>query len=688
MSFLFCSSLKNVKFQRIFRLNNHNPFHYNNVLLTQTHLFCSSEFDRDRKFKEKYNKNEDETDLLDDELDTGISQKDELKTQTQKRREWLKGQSTKTVSQDIKQKDPTRWNKIKGVFAKPFSIFKKSSKDTPTDKTSKSKIKKSSIDRPDKKGLPSPDEGIMTYIPKHKSEILNILQEECQIYPDEVFPLFPDPKTETILAAAQITEGDSKPLQFVDDNIDAKVFISEDMVERDVKSVEDTSGDDIGMIEGKSDELMVVDKDLVKIGSKKIKIEDYLEDNYTKKLTPTQKRNLKITGMNVDLRGDQRDLDPFGPFKTTKVLTPDEVLELSQRKDDDGEIMVSDKDTNSHAIWSQEPDNIYEIIQVLSEAGFKADQTNDVWPYTEFNRGDDSDFGYSNEYVNRDDNGNTNESTQTDIVKLSALNPVPDKFNDFYLLFSRYPEILTMELNDLRRKISTLNEFDINDIRTILIKDPRILRRPSHHIRLMLELLDDYYVDNYEEIVEFSPYFLSSTSKNELKKRINFIYENIIKKGKALSDKRNKVIHKQFRNKLLDITRSSSFYIDNGKVIQDGTDGSEHSEQTKKEISSFISKYPGIIGNSSSLRMNLIKQLLKKHVGLNNTELTDILTEYPQIITLDPEYFKIYLFELKKNGISIYDIKSVMMSKIHDILQYSESNSFQLKLLRKEQLLS
>ena len=99
---------------------------------------------------------------------------------------------------------PSRLDSIKSVINKPFAAIKSKmgrKKKSDDDDSSKTKIQKEKMpSRPGKRSLPSPEQGVMTFIPKHKAQILHILQEECNIFPDEVFPLFPDHKTEEILA--------------------------------------------------------------------------------------------------------------------------------------------------------------------------------------------------------------------------------------------------------------------------------------------------------------------------------------------------------------------------------------------------------------------------------------------------------------------------------------------------------
>ena len=104
---------------------------------------------------------------------------------------------------------PSRLDSLKSVINRPFAAIKSKmsrKKKSDDDADSKPKIQKERMpSRPGKRSLPSPEQGVMTFIPKHKAQILHILQEECNIFPDEVFPLFPDHKTEGILAGTLCT---------------------------------------------------------------------------------------------------------------------------------------------------------------------------------------------------------------------------------------------------------------------------------------------------------------------------------------------------------------------------------------------------------------------------------------------------------------------------------------------------
>lgn len=163
-----------------------------------------------RSFATNNKKNDDDSYL---ELD-----KEEDEDPSTRARKWKTKQRQTIGSDSIHSTSESniktsRWDSIKSVVNKPFSAVKnKLSRDKKKktdgddgDYNDKPRIQKEKmVNRPGKKSLPSPDQGVMTFIPKHKAQILHILQEECNIFPDEVFPLFPDNKTEEILAGIKI----------------------------------------------------------------------------------------------------------------------------------------------------------------------------------------------------------------------------------------------------------------------------------------------------------------------------------------------------------------------------------------------------------------------------------------------------------------------------------------------------
>ena len=259
----------------------------------------------------------------------------------------------------------------------------------------------------------------------------------------------------------------------------------------------------------------------------------------------------------------------------------------------------------------------------------------------------------------------------------SGLNPLPDAFNDFYLLFARFPEILSMELSDIRRKLHVLEQFQIDDIRILLLKDPRILRRPSHHIRWLLEVFDDYFVDDFAQIIELSPYFLASTSKKEMLNRLVFVHEQILEPHKHFNEPIDE--QKWFRNiqnppKHLD--KNSKFIVKNGRTLQinekvekEMVNGRVYLDDNDKEkLSEFIVKHPDFIGNANVNRMNQMLSLLKR-LGIKQKRLNDLLYEYPQILTVSPESLHECVHEIKRNGIR--DYRQYIVDNIHDVLTYA-----------------
>ena len=88
-------------------------------------------------------------------------------------------------------------------------------------------------------------------------------------------------------------------------------------------------------------------------------------------------------------RGKFRELIDVNPFRWRRILTPQQIKELYDDDDDaidkdkksmdDDDLIKYDK-MGTHEIWKQDPDNVYEIIQLLRELGFKSNQNSTVWP--------------------------------------------------------------------------------------------------------------------------------------------------------------------------------------------------------------------------------------------------------------------------------------------------------------------
>jgi len=279
----------------------------------------------------------------------------------------------------------------------------------------------------------------------------------------------------------------------------------------------------------------------------------------------------------------------------------------------------------------------------------------------------------------QDDDDNDDEKKQ--IVPVSAtgngLNPLPDSFNDFYLLFARFPEILSMELSDIRRKLHVLEQFQIDDIRILLLKDPRILRRPSHHIRWLLEVFDDYFVDDFTQIIELSPYFLASTSKKEMLNRLIFIHEQILAPYKNYNEEIDaKQWYRNIQIEQKHLHKNSKFIVKNGRTLQmdekmekEMVNGRVFLDDADKEkLSEFVIKHPDFIGNANVNRMNEMMSLLKR-LGIKHKRLNDLLYEYPQILTVSPQSFHECVDQIKRNGIR--DYRQYIVDNIHDVLTYA-----------------
>ncbi|ETO14343.1 hypothetical protein RFI_23027 [Reticulomyxa filosa] len=430
----------------------------------------------------------------------------------------------------------------------PLNIFSRKKDKETSDKTktqSESRSTQFSLRRGEP---PRPEEGVLTHVPADKSRILNILQNECDIYPDVVFQLFPDPRTEDILAESEELTGTeihwddevtSATVQKIakDEEPDALSSDEQTKLSADETKVIDagTEGNDsIALAKVKTTKLMVKESDVAEQRAAIARGEK------PKPLSPTLRRAIQTSGLTAMLKdqteNEKRDLSSFSPFKTADILTPEQVSELYEiekvkpkRKSagmlmKNAELYQTPDASTAHPVWSVSPDTVYEVVQLLKQHGFKSDQPRNIWPYNEFQAVDAQENTQS---VQTDNTGSTEEGVATPttdaLQKTSGLSPTPDKFNDFFLLFVRFPEILTMELNDIRRKIHQLETFQIADMRTLILRDPRVLRRPAHHVRHLLETLDNYSVTNFQQIVDAAPHFLASTSTKELLRRLKFI---------------------------------------------------------------------------------------------------------------------------------------------------------------------
>jgi len=378
----------------------------------------------------------------------------------------------------------------------------------------------------------------------------------------------------------------------------------------------------------------------------------------------------------------------LNPYKYRRILTPQQVKDLYSDEDtgrrkrseeggggDDDALM--EYSSHSHEVWEQEPDNVYEIINLLREIGFKTNQSASVWPYTEFMQ-QSGDENEDKQIEGEGDDDSMNEGKELVVMESgSGLNPQPDTFNDFYLLFARFPEILSMEIGDIRRKLHVLDSFQIDDIRILMLKDPRILRRPSHHIRWLLEVFDDYFIDDFSQIIELCPHFLASTSKKEMLRRLVFIHSEILEPWKEYN------VHSLdanawYRNMQIEVKhleKDSKFIIKNGKTIQkteqiekEMINGVYLDDLDKEAISEFISKHPDFIGNSNVNRMTEMKRLLRR-LGIKNKRLADLIYEYPQILNVSPKALHECVDQIKRSGIRNY--RQYIMDNIHDVLTYA-----------------
>eukprot|EP01084_Bolivina_argentea_P290815 499666_1 len=393
------------------------------------------------------------------------------------------------------------------------------------------------------------------------------------------------------------------------------------------------------------------------------------------KTTASKLRDKKKAGIMKDSeRGRYRELAVMNPYKHRYIMTPQQIRELYEDemdvingvKDDD---LDEDNINSAHDIWTQEPDNVYEIINVLRESGFKTNQTSGIWPYTEFMKNDGE--------INNENIGRENDISTSAVVihTASGLNPVPDTFNDFYLLFARFPEILSMEVNDIRRKLHVLEQFQIDDIRILLLRDPRILRRPSHHIRWLLEIFDDYFIDDFSSIIELSPHFMACTSKKEMIKRLCFIHKEILQPYREYNEEIDG--RKWYRNmqvELKHLNKNSEFIVKNGVAVQkdknlenEMINGLYLDDNDKENLAEFVLKHPDFIGNANVNRMYEIKRLLGR-LGIKNKRLNSLLYEYPQILTISVESLHECVDQIKINGIR--DYRQYIIDNIHDVLTY------------------
>ena len=238
-----------------------------------------------------------------------------------------------------------------------------------------------------------------------------------------------------------------------------------------------------------------------------------------------------------------------------------------------------------------------------------------------------------------------------------------------------------MEIGDIRRKLHVLDSFQIDDIRILMLKDPRILRRPSHHIRWLLEVFDDYFIDDFSQIIELSPHFLASTSKKEMLRRLVFIHSEILEPWKEHNATKHvggmgaTSWYRNMQTELKHLDKASQFIIKHGKTIQrteqiekDMVNGVYLDDVDKEQISEFISKHPDFVGNSNVKRMTEMKRLLRR-LGIKNKKLADLIYEYPQILNVSPKALHECIDQIKRSGIR--DYRQYVIDNIHDVLTYS-----------------
>jgi len=118
------------------------------------------------------------------------------------------------------------------------------------------------------------------------------------------------------------------------------------------------------------------------------------------KTTASRLREQKVSGIVKDERGKFREMSYWNPYKYRRIMTPRQIQELYEDDVSTGDVVLEprkrEKHTlemdeeqiaklkHSHEVWSQDPDNVYEVILLLRELGFKTNQDSSVWPYTEF----------------------------------------------------------------------------------------------------------------------------------------------------------------------------------------------------------------------------------------------------------------------------------------------------------------
>lgn len=110
------------------------------------------------------------------------------------------GGSRISTIRDEPDPEPSRFQKLRknAVSLIPFTKANKEKKEAK--QREKEMKEQAALEESSKITMkPLPEEGVLTHIPREKAQILHILQEECDLTPEEVFPLYPDPKIQETL---------------------------------------------------------------------------------------------------------------------------------------------------------------------------------------------------------------------------------------------------------------------------------------------------------------------------------------------------------------------------------------------------------------------------------------------------------------------------------------------------------
>jgi hypothetical protein len=239
-----------------------------------------------------------------------------------------------------------------------------------------------------------------------------------------------------------------------------------------------------------------------------------------------------------------------------------------------------------------------------------------------------------------------------------------------------------MELNDIRRKIHVLESFEISDVREVILRDPRILRRPAHHIRKVMEILDDWYVTNTEEIITNCPHFLASTSKMELCRRLKWIDNNV-------TAPRREIPNDTYRFRLGHVDKRARFSRSNSNVHEPKPENWSFIESSgdresirksrvknewhdvvtdarKRAVADFLEAHPSMIGHATAAQMNTILVKLRSQLRIRDEELGKLLEEYPEILIVSPLSFDDAMRSWKRNGIR--NLKKHLLSNPTELL--------------------